>query len=71
MAKRKVAPLKVKNSLNFLASTRATTLLQTSLKSEFVKTIMGFQSCGSPNFGTPNWESWDKMTFECWPYGQT
>jgi len=29
---------------------------------------MGLQSCGSPNlrnFGTPTWESLDKMTFGC------
>jgi hypothetical protein len=33
--------------------------------------VMGFQSCWSPNFGnfgSPTWESWDKMTFECGPW---
>jgi hypothetical protein len=23
----------------------------------------------SKNLGLPTWESWDKMTFGCWPYG--
>jgi hypothetical protein len=35
--------------------------------------VMGFQSCKNPNFenfGTPTWESPDKMTFGCWPRGQ-
>jgi hypothetical protein len=50
--------------------TRATTLLQTTLKSESAKKIMGFQSYEGPNFGTLNWESRDKMTFGCWPRGQ-
>jgi hypothetical protein len=35
--------------------------------------VIGPQSCGSPscgNFGTPTWESRDKMSFECWSHGQ-
>jgi hypothetical protein len=35
---------------------------------------MGLQSHGSSNFGNfriPTWESRDKMTFGCWPRGQT
>jgi hypothetical protein len=24
----------------------------------------------SPNFGTPTWESWGKVTFGCSPYGE-
>jgi len=34
---------------------------------------MGLQSRKSlnfVNFGTPTWESRDKMTFECWSRGQ-
>jgi hypothetical protein len=34
--------------------------------------IMGFQSHMGPNlrnFGISTWESWDKMTFGCWPHG--
>jgi hypothetical protein len=49
-------------------STKATTLLQTSSQSKFVRKIMGPQSCESPsyeNFRTPTWESWDKMPFAC------
>ncbi len=30
--------------------------------------VMGLQSYKSPNFGTLILESWDKMTFECWPH---
>jgi len=33
--------------------------------------VMGLQSYGSPNFenfGTPTWESQDKMTFGCTKY---
>jgi hypothetical protein len=36
--------------------------------------VMGLQSCGRPNsgnFGTPTWESQDKMTFGFWFHGQT
>jgi hypothetical protein len=29
---------------------------------------MGLQSRGSPNFGTPTWESREKMTFGCKPH---
>jgi hypothetical protein len=39
----------------------------------FAHKVMGLQSRGSPNFGnfgTPTWESWDKMTFGCWSRGQ-
>jgi hypothetical protein len=35
---------------------------------------MGLQSCKSPNFGnfgTPKWESWDKMRFGCQSCGQS
>jgi hypothetical protein len=35
----------------------------------FTKENMGFQSCRSPNFGTPTWEFQDKMTFGCWSCG--
>jgi hypothetical protein len=37
------------------------------------KEVMGLQGHKSLNFedfGTPSWESRDKMTFGCWPYGQ-
>ncbi len=42
---------------------KATTLLQTSLQSKVYNKVMSLQSCKSPNFwnfGTLNWESWDK-----------
>ncbi len=35
--------------------------------------VTGPQSCESPrcgNFGTPTWESRDKMPFGCWSHGQ-
>jgi len=35
--------------------------------------IMDAQNPGSPtrdNFGTPPWESWEKVPFECSPYGE-
>jgi hypothetical protein len=39
------------------------------LNLRFAHKVMGPQNCRSPNFGnfgTPTWESWDKMTFGCW-----
>ncbi len=42
------------------------------LHQRFTQKVMGPQSCESPNFGnfgTSTWESQDKMTFGCWPYG--
>jgi len=53
--------------------TRATILLRLHFNQGFAHKVMGFQSCGSPNFENfeaPIWESHDKMTFGCWPYGQ-
>jgi hypothetical protein len=43
------------------------------LNPKFACEIMGLQSCKSPNFsnfGTPTWESWDKMPFGCEPCGE-
>jgi hypothetical protein len=51
-------------------STRATSFLYTSLQSEVCMWNMCPQSCESPsceNFGTPTWESQDKMPFRCGP----
>jgi hypothetical protein len=42
------------------------------LHRRFAEKIMGLQSYRNPNFKnfeTPTWESWDKMTFGCWPRG--
>jgi hypothetical protein len=41
------------------------------LNQRFTHKVMGPQSHGSPNFGnfgTPTWESRDKMPFECWSH---
>ncbi len=43
------------------------------LNPRFAREIMGPQSCKSfnfDNFGTPTWESRDKMSFGCGPRGE-
>jgi len=48
--------------------TRATTLVETSFRSEFGARVMSVQSPGNPNrdsFGSPLWESREKEPFGC------
>jgi hypothetical protein len=50
-------------------SKKATTFLQTSFQLEVYTQNYGPPKLRSPNlrnFGTPTWESRDKMTFGCW-----
>jgi len=78
-------PLKVKNQPNLLAWRQHATYHWKDLDKgynfslDFIS-IRGLhaklwapQNHGSPNFGnfgTPTWESWDKMPFGCGPHGE-
>jgi hypothetical protein len=53
--------------------TRATTLFRPHFNRRFVHKVIEPQSRGNPNFGnfgTPIWESQDKMPFGCGPCGE-
>jgi hypothetical protein len=52
---------------------KAITLFKPHLNQRFAHKVMGPQSRRSPNFGnfgTPTWESRDKMSFGCGPRGE-
>jgi len=78
-------PLKVGNHADFLLCRWHATYcwkaldkgynfaLVTTYNWRCARKVMGLQSCGSPsceNFGTPTWESRDKMLFGCGPRGE-